>query len=120
MAASQRLDKWLWCARFFKTRALAAKFCDDGRLRIAGQITRKAHYAVRPGDVLTFPLGPHIRVIKITELASRRGPPAEARLLYEDLAPPQTGAPSDRGAPLDEPRDEAASTAADPAEGSRL
>ena len=90
MIDSQRLDKWLWCARFFKTRALAARFCDDGRLRVSGQVTHKAHYAVRPGDVLTFPLGPHIRVIKIAELADRRGPPAEARLLYEDLAPPPT------------------------------
>lgn len=88
MADSQRLDKWLWCARFFKTRALAARFCDDGHLRVSGQVTHKAHYAVRPGDVLTFPLGPHIRVIKIIELADRRGPPAEARSLYEDLAPP--------------------------------
>ncbi len=89
MTDSQRLDKWLWCARFFKTRALAARFCDDGRLRVSGQLTNKAHYAVRPGDVLTFPLGPHIRVIKILELAVRRGPPAEARSLYEDLAAPQ-------------------------------
>lgn len=88
MTDSQRLDKWLWCARFFKTRALAARFCDDGRLRVSGHVTFKAHYAVRPGDILTFPLGPHIRVIKITELAVRRGPPAQARLLYEDLAPP--------------------------------
>jgi ribosome-associated heat shock protein Hsp15 len=88
MTDTQRLDKWLWCARFFKTRSAAARFCDDGRLRVSGQLTHKAHYAVRPGDVLTFPLGPHIRVIKITELADRRGPPAEARSLYEDLAPP--------------------------------
>ena len=98
MMGSQRLDKWLWCARFFKSRALAARFCDDGRLRVSGQVTRKAHYAVRPGDVLTFPLGPYIRVIKILELAVRRGPPAEARSLYEDLAAPEkvpaAGAPA--------------------------
>lgn len=116
MADSQRLDKWLWCARFFKTRALAARFCDDGRLRIAGQVTRKAHYAVRAGDVLTFPLGPHIRVVKITELAIRRGPPAEARLLYEDLAPPEKRSAPDTGASPDG----GVSTATDPAEGDRL
>ena len=110
MAESQRLDKWLWCARFFKTRALAARFCDDGRLRVAGQITRKSHYAVRAGDVLTFPLGPHIRVIKITKLAIRRGPPAEARLLYDDLNPPGNRAPSET----------AVAAAVDPAEGGRL
>lgn len=85
---SQRLDKWLWCARFFKSRSLAAKFCDEGRLRVSGQVTHKAHYAVRPGDVLTFPLGPHIRVIKILALADRRGPAPEAQALYHDLACP--------------------------------
>jgi ribosome-associated heat shock protein Hsp15 len=85
---SQRLDKWLWCARFFKSRTLAAKFCDEGRMRVSGQVTNKAHYNVRPGDVLTFPLGPHIRVIKILSLAARRGPAPEARLLYQDLACP--------------------------------
>lgn len=85
---SQRLDKWLWCARFFKSRSAASRFCDDGKLRIAGQVTRKAHHAVRTGDVLTFPLGPHVRVIKVLALASRRGPAPEARTLYEDLAPP--------------------------------
>lgn len=86
--ASQRLDKWLWCARFFKSRSLAARFCDEGKLRVSGQVTYKAHYSVRPGDVLTFPLGPHIRVIKILALAERRGPAPEARSLYEDLSCP--------------------------------
>jgi len=85
---SQRLDKWLWCARFFKSRSLAAKFCEEGRLRVSGQATHKAHYGVRPGDVLTFPLGPHIRVIKILALAVRRGPAPEARTLYDDLSCP--------------------------------
>jgi ribosome-associated heat shock protein Hsp15 len=86
--ASQRLDKWLWCARFFKSRSAAARFCDEGRLRVSGNVTHKAHYAVRPGDVLTFPLGPHIRVIKVVALAGRRGPAPEAQALYEDLACP--------------------------------
>lgn len=85
---TQRLDKWLWCARFFKSRSAASRFCDDGRLRISGQVTHKAHHAVRPGDVLTFPLGPHIRVIRVLALATRRGPAAEARVLYEDLSSP--------------------------------
>ena len=87
-ADTQRLDKWLWCARFFKSRSAASRFCSDGRLRITGQVTHKAHHAVRPGDVLTFPLGPHIRVIRIMALATRRGPAAEARTLYEDLSSP--------------------------------
>jgi ribosome-associated heat shock protein Hsp15 len=83
---SQRLDKWLWCARFFKSRALAAKACHEGRIRVSGQSHAKAHYGVKIGDVLTFPLGPNIRVVRVMALAMRRGPPAEARGLYEDLA----------------------------------
>ena len=94
MADTQRLDKWLWCARFFKSRSGAARFCDEGKLRVSGQLTHKAHYGLHPGDVLTFPLGPHIRVIKVTALASRRGPSAEARGLYEDLAPPEAQPPA--------------------------
>jgi ribosome-associated heat shock protein Hsp15 len=92
--SSQRIDKWLWCARFFKSRALAAKACHDGRIRIAGQVLTKAHYALKVGDVLTFPLGPNIRVIRIVALAVRRGPPAEARALYEDLAPAGNALPT--------------------------
>jgi ribosome-associated heat shock protein Hsp15 len=85
-AAAQRLDKWLWCARFFKSRALAAKACHEGRIRVSGQTQVKAHYGLKVGDVLTFPLGPNIRVVRVMALAIRRGPPAEARGLYEDLA----------------------------------
>ena len=84
-----RLDKWLWFARFVKTRSLATKLVVDGRMRINGAPTQKAHYAVKVGDVLTFPLGPHIRVIKVLTLGSRRGPATEAQLLYEDLDPPR-------------------------------
>jgi len=84
-----RLDKWLWHARFARTRSLAAKLVGEARFRINGNPTDKAHHAVRPGDVLTFPLGPHIRVIKVLSLGLRRGPAPEARTLYEDLEPPQ-------------------------------
>ena len=48
----------------------------------------KAHHTVKPGDVLTFPLGPHIRTVKVLALGERRGPAPEAQALYEDLAPP--------------------------------
>jgi ribosome-associated heat shock protein Hsp15 len=88
-ATSLRLDKWLWHARFARTRSLAAKLVSEARFRINGNPTEKAHHAVRPGDVLTFPLGPHIRVIKVLALGVRRGPAPEARTLYEDLEPPQ-------------------------------
>jgi ribosome-associated heat shock protein Hsp15 len=83
-----RLDKWLWCARFFKTRALAARFCTETGLRLNGQPVQKPHAAIRPGDVLTFALGSHIRIARVKGLAERRGPAPEARLLYDDLTPP--------------------------------
>jgi ribosome-associated heat shock protein Hsp15 len=82
-----RIDKWLWQARFFKTRGLASKVVAGGKVRLAGAVTTKSHQKVRPGDVLTFPQGPHIRVVKILALGTRRGPAAEAQGLYEDLSP---------------------------------
>jgi ribosome-associated heat shock protein Hsp15 len=88
-----RLDKWLWHARFCRTRTIAAGLAAAGKVRIAGSAVFKAHHAVRPGDVLTFPLGPHIRTVKVLALGERRGPAPEARLLYEDLAPPPPRTP---------------------------
>ena len=85
---SLRLDKWLWFARFFKTRSLATAVCNAGRLRLGGEVVSKAHHKVRPGDILTFPQGRHIRVVKVLALAARRGPAREAQQLYEDLNPP--------------------------------
>ena len=90
-----RLDKWLWHARFLKSRSLATKLCKSGKLRINGNLTDKAHQPVKPGDVLTFPLGPHIRIIEIAAIATRRGPAVEARTLYKDIAPPPS--PASRG-----------------------
>ena len=86
-----RVDKWLWFARFFKTRSLAAKLCNAGRLRVDGVLVSKAHQTVRPGNVLTFPQGRAIRVVKILSLANRRGPSSEAQGLYEDLKPLHAG-----------------------------
>ncbi len=85
---SLRIDKWLWHARFVKSRSLAARLCTSAGMRVSGTLVRKAHYALKAGDVLTFPLGPHIRVIKVLALGQRRGPASEARTLYEDLSPP--------------------------------
>jgi ribosome-associated heat shock protein Hsp15 len=84
-SAGLRLDKWLWQARFFKTRALATQLVGKGRLRINQTIVTKAHHRVRPGDVLTFPQGGLVRVVRVVELGSRRGPASEAQALYEDL-----------------------------------
>ena len=86
--ASPRLDKWLWHARFFKSRSLATALCQSGKLRIAGSAVSKAHHRVKVGDVLTFPQGRHIRVVRVLALAARRGPASEAQQLYEDLSPP--------------------------------
>lgn len=79
------MDKWLWQARFFKTRALAADLAESGHLRINGQPTRKPGAGVGEGDVLTFPQGARIRVIRIVSLGQRRGPAPEAQTLYLDL-----------------------------------
>ncbi len=84
-----RIDKWLWQARFFKSRALAAGLAEDGHLRINGQPTRKAGHGVGVGDVLTFPLGNRIRVVRVIALGYRRGPATEAELLYIDLDAPR-------------------------------
>jgi ribosome-associated heat shock protein Hsp15 len=91
---SLRLDKWLWHARFCKSRTLAAKLAAAGKVRIAGTAVFKAHHGVKPGDVLTFPLGAYIRTVRILALGERRGPAPEARRLYEDLAPPPARAPA--------------------------
>ncbi len=86
--AALRADKWLWYARFFKTRSLATKVCNAGKLRISGEVVSKAHHKVKPDDVLTFAQGRYVRVVKVLALAVRRGPAAEAQALYEDLKPP--------------------------------
>ncbi len=87
-----RLDKWLWFARFFKTRSLAARLVSDGRVRVNGDRVAKPAVAVRAGDMLTFPQGSAIRVVRIVETGTRRGPAAEAQALYEDRSPePERG-----------------------------
>ena len=85
---TRRLDKWLWFARFFRSRSLAQKLATSGRLRVNGTTVAKAHYAVKPGDVLTFPLGHGVRVVRVVDVGMRRGPAVEAQALYADLAPP--------------------------------
>ena len=94
MSEPVRIDKWLWFARFLKSRSLATALVASGRLRINGQPIQKAHYLVKVGDVLTFPLGPHIRVIEVLAQGVRRGPAPEAQTLYQDLEPPQPRPPA--------------------------
>ena len=82
-----RIDKWLWQARFFKTRSLATKLVKSGKLRINGTLIAKPSRCVVVGDVITFPKELNVRVIEIRDLGKRRGPASEAQALYTDLAP---------------------------------
>ena len=87
MAEKLRLDKWLWQARFFKTRGLSAKLVSGGHVRVNSEKVSKPAHGVGPGDVLTFPQARRVRVVRIKALGERRGPAPEAQALYEDLAP---------------------------------
>ncbi len=84
-----RIDAWLWRARFFKTRSLATKFVDAGRVRLTrlGAETRldKASRTVKPGDILVFAVSGRVVAVCIEALGERRGPPAEAAGLYRHL-----------------------------------
>lgn len=82
-----RIDKWLWHARFFKTRTLAARQVMAGHVRVDGIRIGKAAYPVLPDMVLTFQQEGDIRVIRVLALGTRRGPAIEAQALYDDLAP---------------------------------
>jgi ribosome-associated heat shock protein Hsp15 len=85
-----RLDKWLFHARFFKARDLAAEVIEAGHLRLNGQHCLKPGHGVAPGDVLTFAQGGRIRVIRVLALSERRGPAPEAQGLYADLDAPSS------------------------------
>jgi len=87
--ASVRADVWLWRARFFKTRSLAAKFVDEGKVRLtrAGAESRldKCARPVKVGDQLVFAVGGRLTAVVVQGLGERRGPPAEARELYSAI-----------------------------------
>lgn len=83
-----RLDKWLFHARFFKSRDLAQECVESGHLRLNAQRCTKPGHGVAVGDVLTFVQGRQIRVVRIVALSDRRGPAMEAQTLYHDLDAP--------------------------------
>jgi ribosome-associated heat shock protein Hsp15 len=83
----QRLDKWLWCARFMRQRADCARLAATGMLRINRQPIEKPHAKLRIGDVVTLPLPRGVQVVTVLALAQRRGPAMEARLLYQEIPP---------------------------------
>lgn len=82
-ARTVRIDKWLWCARFFKTRSLAAEEIAKGRVRVNGTVT-KASREVRPGDTVEFRQGHVPRTVVVRGLSHARGPAPVAQLLYEE------------------------------------
>ncbi|MEM7318976.1 MAG: RNA-binding S4 domain-containing protein [Pseudomonadota bacterium] len=92
--AKLRIDKWLWHARFYKTRSLAARQVSDGRVRLNGERIHKPATGVTAGDVLTFVQGRLVRVVRVLELGQRRGPAEEARNLYQDVPQEQDKMPA--------------------------
>jgi len=86
-AARQRVDMWLWVARFYRTRALAQAALSAGQIRARGRVLDKGDQ-VRAGDVLTFVAGSRLRTVEVTGIAPRRGDAAAARRLWRDLYDP--------------------------------
>jgi len=84
----QRLDKWLWFARVIKSRTQAAALISDGKVRVNRERATKPSEHVRAGDVVTLAVHARLRVLRVRGPGLRRGPPAEAAALYEDLSPP--------------------------------
>lgn len=84
---TERIDKWLWFARFFKTRSLATKVVQGGHVRVNGTRVSKPASPVGPGDILTFVQVRDVRVVRVVDTGTRRGPAPEAQALYQDLTP---------------------------------
>ena len=96
--SSLRIDKWLWFARFFKTRSLAASVIDSGDVRLNGEVVIKNSTGVKPGDELVFPTGKRMRRVTVLAIGERRGPAPEAQMLYREEEPPP---PQDPFAPFE-------------------
>ena len=95
--ATIRLDKWLWQARFCKSRAIASKLIEGGAVRVNATRVTKPATPVHVGDGLSFAQGGRVRALRIRALGLRRGPAPEARMLYDEIGAPA----ADPGAPLD-------------------
>jgi ribosome-associated heat shock protein Hsp15 len=98
---TQRIDKWLWFARIIKSRTLAAQLVVEGKVRVNRVKATKPSQSVRVGDVLTVSLRGKVDILQVLAPGERRGPPEEARRLYEVLSPEGTGNPQQktRGTP---------------------
>jgi len=82
-ADTVRLDKWLWAARFYKTRSLATQEIDKGRVQVNGQVAKPAR-ELRTGDLIEIRQGPVLRAIQVRGLSNVRGPAPAAQALYEE------------------------------------
>jgi ribosome-associated heat shock protein Hsp15 len=88
---TQRLDKWLWHARIIKSRSLAAQLVTQGKFRINREKVLKPAYGVKSGDVITTALFGKVRVLQVISFSDRRGPAVQARTLYDDITPKDSG-----------------------------
>lgn len=84
-ATSVRVDKWLWAARFFKTRALATEAVAGGKVEVNGERVKPAR-PVKPGDTISVRLGPYVHDVVVRGLSDKRGPASVAQGLYEESA----------------------------------
>ena len=82
-----RLDIYLYYIRIFKSRSLSTKFILTNRLRVSGQVTQKPHKMISVGDVLTMTINDNIKILKVLDIPSRRGPYSESLNFYEDITP---------------------------------
>jgi len=84
--ARDRIDRWLFHARLYRSRALAQQAAASGLVRLNGARIEKPGHSVKPGDILTLARGGEVLALRVLALAARRGPAAEARQLYEIVA----------------------------------
>ena len=87
ITSRQRLDKWLWYARVVKSRTLAQKLVASGAVRVDASRVTSPDYRLSEGMVLTMTVNTKLRILKVVELGTRRGPALEAQSLYLDLTP---------------------------------
>ena len=88
MRNKQRIDRWLWHARVVKTRSLSAALTASGHVRVNSKRIKAPAYAVREGDVLTIALPSTVRILRVLEIANRRGAAPDAKRLYEEVGEP--------------------------------
>lgn len=103
MSGGLRVDKWLWYARFCKSRSLAQAICERGQVRINGDVVSKPNRQVRPGDGIAIELGTVRRHLEVIALGTRRGPASEAAMLYVETAPPEKLTSDEAPSPLYRP-----------------